>query len=154
MSRNSRWHKWGKCDGPRSCASDGSHADAWGAVTSAGLEWSDEDGYAAFFTWLGLRETGDHRIFPDGEEEFVLARPWSFYQRQGRGVAPADLRKEAFVWALRHKRLTIVIGVNKKTRKKKNYWTAWLRTEALFLMKSPTRNDSHCFVLFCYSASS
>lgn len=30
---------------------------------------------AAFFTWLGLRETGDHRIFPDGEEEFALAAP-------------------------------------------------------------------------------
>ena len=29
----------------------------------------------AFFSWLGLRETGDHRVFPDGEEEFALAPP-------------------------------------------------------------------------------
>ena len=29
----------------------------------------------AFFSWLGLRETADHRLFPDNDEEFALAPP-------------------------------------------------------------------------------
>ena len=41
-----------------------------------------------------------------------------------------------------------------ENKKEKELLNCLTQNRSVILMKSPTRNDSHCFVLFCYSASS